>query len=106
MGLLGRWPGGTRGAAYTALAVAFGFCKTDFVTSPNTAEPGKGLAVLKALWGGHTAALQFAICISAQGCRFGKKNAIRTGRLQEDGIIMTCLRRILQMLIALRICVI
>ena len=39
------------------------------------------------------------------GLQTRKKHAIRNGRLQEDGIIMTCLRRILQMLLALRICV-
>ena len=44
-GLDGPWPGGTRGPAYTALAVAFGFCKSDFVTGFNTALARKGLAV-------------------------------------------------------------
>ena len=46
-------------------------------------------SLLKALWGGHTAALQFSICISAQGCRFGKeacnsKWATAGGRYHHD----------------------
>ena len=43
---------------------------------------------LKALWGGHTAALQFMLCIQfpiGEG-----KHAIRSRRLHEDEIVTAC----------------
>lgn len=44
--------------------------------------------LLKALWGGHTAALQFMLCIQfpiGEG-----KHAIRSRRLHEDEIVTAC----------------
>ena len=43
---------------------------------------------LKALWGGHTAALQFMLCIQLP---IGEgKHAIRSRRLHEDEIVTAC----------------
>ena len=48
----------------------------------------RNLIQLKALWGGHTAALQFMLCIQfpiGEG-----KHAIRSRRLHEDEIVTAC----------------
>ena len=70
---------------------AFGICIR--LCAFNTALARKGLAVLKALWGGHTAALQFMLGRQLQVGE--RKHAIQGRRLQED-IMVTCIRHILQ----------
>ena len=58
----GIGPGGSCGAVLSCASLAFririGFRNRISVTGSSTAEPGKGLAALKALWEGHTAALR------------------------------------------------
>ena len=61
------------------------FC---FVPSTRLSPQGAGRIQLKALWGGHTAALQFMLCIQfpiGEG-----KHAIRSRRLHEDEIVTAC----------------
>ena len=58
--------------------------------------------LLKALWGGHTAALQFMLGIQLQVGE--RKHAMRHRRLQEDDIIRTCMRCILQVVFAVHTC--
>ena len=67
-----------------------GFCIRIFLPMPPTrlSPQEAGRIQLKALWGGHTAALQFMLCI--QFPIGERKHAIRSRRLHEDEIVTAC----------------
>ena len=83
-------------------------CKATLVTCQP--KPGivtwqpKQYLLLKALWGGDTAALKFMLGRQLQVGE--RKHAIQSRRLQEEDIMATCIRHILQAMLALHICAI